>query len=91
MKRARPKYPEPDQASEAGLDTSKIMTLREVCEYLNSSVASVNRLINNHGMPAFRLGMAWRFRRDAIDRWIESRHSTPTEPEQRSRRAQKIT
>ena len=47
-----------------------IMNVREVAEYLRISEAKVYRLVNQGGIPAMRIGKAWRFRKDILEEWI---------------------
>jgi excisionase family DNA binding protein len=48
----------------------KILTVREVAEYLRLSEAKVYRLANEGQIPGIRLGKAWRFREDLLDEWL---------------------
>jgi excisionase family DNA binding protein len=53
-----------------------IMTVRDVANYLRLSEAKVYRLAKEGGVPSFRLGKSWRFRRDLLDEWTRNK----TEP-----------
>jgi excisionase family DNA binding protein len=53
-----------------------IMTVRDVANYLRLSEAKVYRLAKEGGVPAFRLGKSWRFRRDLLDEWTR-KHTKP--------------
>lgn len=46
-----------------------IMTVHDVAQYLRMSEAKIYRLAKEGGVPCFRLGGSWRFRRDLIDEW----------------------
>jgi excisionase family DNA binding protein len=48
---------------------SKLMTVREVCDYLRVSRATIYRLLKENQIPAFRLGSDWRFNIEQIDDW----------------------
>jgi excisionase family DNA binding protein len=48
---------------------SKLMTVREVCNYLRVSRATIYRLLKENQIPAFRLGSDWRFNIEQIDGW----------------------
>ena len=48
---------------------SKLMTVREVCDYLRVSRATIYRLLKENQIPAFRVGSDWRFCIEAIDSW----------------------
>ena len=73
MKR-RTKEPEPESG---GIET-EIMTVGEVADYLKIHYITVYRFIEA-GLPAFRLGSDWRFRRADLDKWIAQRHVRPEE------------
>jgi excisionase family DNA binding protein len=50
---------------------STIMNVRELAMYLRLSEAKVYRMANSGGVPAFRVGKSWRFKKDMIDDWIQ--------------------
>lgn len=50
-----------------------IMTVRDVAEYLRVSEAKVYRLAKDGELPVFRIGKAWRFRKDLLDDWLSRR------------------
>lgn len=60
----------PDQTVESPIGEHMILTVRDVATYLRLSQAKVYRLAREGGVPAFRLGRSWRFRRDQIDAWM---------------------
>ena len=47
----------------------KIMTVRELAEYLRVHPSTIYRLLRHGTLPAFRVGSDWRFSREAIDLW----------------------
>jgi excisionase family DNA binding protein len=47
---------------------SKVMTVREVSDYLHVHPTTIYRLLKHNQIPAFRAG-DWRFAVEAIDRW----------------------
>ncbi len=47
----------------------KVLTLREVSEYLRMHRSSLYRLLAKHQIPAFKVGSDWRFNLEDIDRW----------------------
>jgi len=49
----------------------RLMTTTELAEYLRISRASVYRLVGNRQIPVSNVGRQLRFRRDAIERWLE--------------------
>ena len=50
-----------------------VMTVREVAEYLKVKERTIYRLVAKGGIPAFKVGGSWRFRRAEIDEWITRR------------------
>ena len=46
-----------------------IMTMREVAAYLRITEKTAYRFASEGKIPGFRVGSAWRFRKDEIDRW----------------------
>ncbi|HBQ28919.1 MAG TPA: DNA-binding protein [Desulfotomaculum sp.] len=50
-----------------------IMTLDEVAEYLKIKKKTLYNLVQQRKLPCFKVGGAWRFKREDIDLWIEER------------------
>lgn len=50
-----------------------IMTLKEVAEFLKLSELSLYRLLRERKIPAFKIGQQWRFKKSALDKWIEDK------------------
>lgn len=46
------------------------MTVKEVAKYLKLSEVMVYKLAQGGGIPASKIGSAWRFSQDEIDRWL---------------------
>jgi excisionase family DNA binding protein len=51
--------------------TKDVMTLKELAEYLQTSEASIRRLLKAKKLPAFKLGQQWRFRKTLVDKWMD--------------------
>jgi len=51
---------------------AKVLTVREVSDYLRVHPSTVYRLLRQRQLPAFRVGSDWRFNVEAIDRWRAS-------------------
>lgn len=49
------------------------MDIAEAAEYLHISKDYLYRLAQKGEVPAFKLGSIWRFKREAIDEWAESK------------------
>lgn len=60
----------PDQTVDSPVGEHVVLTVRDVATYLRLSQAKVYRLAREGGVPAFRLGRSWRFRKDLIDAWM---------------------
>jgi excisionase family DNA binding protein len=50
-------------------DSSKIMTVKELADYLKVHASTVYRQLKLGQLPAFKVGSDWRFNVEAIDRW----------------------
>lgn len=49
----------------------KLMTLKEVAEYLQMHEMSVYRLAKRGSVPGFKVGGRWRFKKESIDAMFE--------------------
>ncbi|MFH1857472.1 MAG: helix-turn-helix domain-containing protein [Candidatus Omnitrophota bacterium] len=52
---------------------SQLMTVEEVAQYLGIHAMTVYRMLKKTDIPATKLLGKWRFKRDVLDRWLESR------------------
>jgi len=48
------------------------MTLREASDYLGVSPDTLYKYLSQGRVPAFKLGNRWRFKKDLLDRWMET-------------------
>jgi len=48
-----------------------IMTIREVANYLKMTEKTIYKLAKERKIPSFKVGGNWRFKKEAIDEWIE--------------------
>jgi excisionase family DNA binding protein len=48
----------------------EILTVKELCDLLRSHPSTVYNLARRGQIPGFRVGTDWRFRKDAIERWM---------------------
>jgi excisionase family DNA binding protein len=53
-----------------------MMTVDELAEYLKMKAVTIYKHAQSGGIPAFKVGSKWRFKRDTIDRWIEKQEVT---------------
>ena len=47
-----------------------VMTLAEVARYLRINRSTVYRMARDGTLPSWKLGNVWRFKKEAIERWI---------------------
>lgn len=50
--------------------SEKMLTKQEICEWLNISMPTIDRLMKQ-GLPHLKIGKAVRFERDDVKRWLE--------------------
>ena len=51
---------------------SRILTVRDVSNYLRVHPSTIYKMLKRNQLPAFRVGSDWRFTVEAIDHWLES-------------------
>jgi len=52
----------------------KLLTLEQVAEYLSVDKFTIYRLLAEKGLPAFKVGNQWRFKRRLLENWLQ-KHS----------------
>jgi excisionase family DNA binding protein len=50
---------------------AEVMKLKEVAEYLGVSTDTLYSHLREWGIPAFKLGNNWRFKKTLLDQWME--------------------
>ena len=65
----KPKTPKEHQPEEE----RRILTVRELAEFLQVDVSTIYRLVWTKELPAFRVGRDWRFKLDEIENWMLER------------------
>ena len=50
----------------------EILTIRETAQYLRIPLRSMYKLAQEGKIPCQKVGRHWRFRRQALDRWLEA-------------------
>jgi excisionase family DNA binding protein len=50
-------------------DSESMLTVEDCAEYLRVHPSTIYRLVKKKELPAFKVGRAWRFTRESIDRW----------------------
>jgi excisionase family DNA binding protein len=51
----------------------RVMTVREVAQYLNIHSMTLYKLVREGRIPAFKVGGQWRFRKKDLDSWVVSK------------------
>jgi excisionase family DNA binding protein len=49
----------------------EFLTAEEVAEYLRLPLSTVYKLVQDKRLPGFKVGKHWRFRNEAIQKWIK--------------------
>ena len=53
-------------------DEVQVMTIDEVAEYLRIPRSSLYKLAQGGKIPCQKVGRHWRFRREALEKWLEA-------------------
>lgn len=56
----------------SGQTYPEIMSLQQVADYLGLHYLTIYRLIQEKKIPAAKIGGSWRFRKDLLDKWIQT-------------------
>lgn len=51
----------------------EVLTIDELSKYLKIPKSTVYKLCQESRIPGQKVGRHWRFRKEVIDRWLESR------------------
>jgi excisionase family DNA binding protein len=57
-------------------DFPQVLTIDETSHYLRIPLSSLYKLAQEGKIPCQKVGRHWRFRKEAIDRWLEERPQT---------------
>ncbi len=49
----------------------KLMTVKEVAEYLQLDEHTIYRMARKGEIPAYKIAGQWRFKRELIEQWLE--------------------
>ena len=52
----------------------RVMTVKELSDYLQVHPSTVYKLLRRGELPGFRIGTDWRFNAEVIDRWCMERN-----------------
>jgi excisionase family DNA binding protein len=48
-----------------------LLTIAQIAEYLKVDKFTVYRLVTQKKIPAFKVGIQWRFKKEIIDKWLQ--------------------
>ena len=57
------------------LENIRLLTLSEAANLLQVSTRTLQRMIRNGELPAFKVGGQWRMRETQLRQWVENRES----------------
>ena len=52
-------------------NTAAVLTIEELATYLKIPKSTLSKLAQEGKVPGQKVGRHWRFRKEAIDRWLE--------------------
>ena|ERR1700677_1232005 len=52
-----------------------ILTLGELAEFLKAHPTTIYRLLREKRIPAFRVGVEWRFHQDSVEQWMNKQET----------------
>ena len=52
-----------------------VLTVDELSDYLKIPKSTIYKLVREGKIPAQKIGRHWRFRKEAIDHWLENKQS----------------
>ncbi len=55
--------------------TDQIITVKQVANYLKVNERTVYRMATAGKIPAFKVGVSWRFKQLEIEKWIKEQHN----------------
>jgi excisionase family DNA binding protein len=57
-----------------------VMTAEDCAHYLRVHRTTIYRLLKHHGLPAFKIGSDWRFRKSQVDAWVSKQQGEVPKP-----------
>ena len=49
----------------------RLQSVDDICEYLGVCRDTVYKWIEKRGLPAYRLGRLWKFKREEVEEWVK--------------------
>jgi len=62
-----------------------VMTIDELAEYVRIPKQTLYKLAQEKRIPGQKVGRSWRFRKEAIDRWLDEQYEQEYEQTNRKR------
>lgn len=62
-----------------------IMTVKELADYLKIAEKTAYRFASEGKVPGFKVGSAWRFKKEEIDAWIRRQSEENTAQEEQGK------
>ncbi|NIA29737.1 MAG: excisionase family DNA-binding protein [Actinobacteria bacterium] len=53
------------------MNKERLLSAEDICEYFGIGRDTLYKLIYNKGLPAYRLGKLWKFKKKEVDRWLK--------------------
>ena len=69
------------------IENIRLLTLSEAADLLQVSTRTLQRMIRNNQLPAFKVGGQWRLRETQLRQWVENREGPLVKPAKESRDA----
>ena len=60
---------------------SDVLTIEEMSAYLRIPRSTLYKLVREGKVPSQKVGRHWRFRKEAIDRWLDETRAVEPKPE----------
>jgi excisionase family DNA binding protein len=48
----------------------QLLSVKDICDYFGTKRDTIYKWINKGGLPAYRLGRVWKFKKEEVDRWL---------------------
>jgi excisionase family DNA binding protein len=84
-RRAELALPGDAMATESKYTLPRVMTVKELSDYLRVHPSTIYKLLRRGELPGFRIGTDWRFNAEVIDKWcLERNMKLPDDPSTRN-------
>jgi excisionase family DNA binding protein len=85
QRRAELSLPGDAMATESKYTLPRVMTVKELSDYLRVHPSTIYKLLRRGELPGFRIGTDWRFNAEVIDKWcLERNMKLPDDPSTRN-------